>query len=157
MVIWSKYVYPKQPLQMWYCKIPVAAHNLTRVRRFKVSVFVWARVPVCALSKMRKRSTALLTAESTAPAGLRTVLHHGDSRIHDVTFEPQPGPDQMLDFLIKYLLASVNHPTSVRQCDGCYETRLLTTFKTLWEPYIYTYRTNCLQLSSVLAALTRPF
>lgn len=40
MVIWPKYVYPKQPLQMWYCKIPVAALNLTRVRRFKVTMFV---------------------------------------------------------------------------------------------------------------------
>lgn len=68
---------------------------------------------VCVLEKMRERSTLLLTAEITSPAGLRTVLHHGGSWNNDVTFEPQPGPDQMADLLIKYLSAPGNYPTSV--------------------------------------------
>lgn len=106
----------KQPQQMWYCKIPITTLNLTWVKHFDVSVFM------CVLKKMRESSAPLLTAEITAPAGLRTVLHHGGSWIHDVTFEPQPGPDQMLDFLIKYLSASVNYPTSVWHFDGHYKT-----------------------------------
>lgn len=36
----------------------------------------------------------LLTAEITSPADQRAVLHHGGSWNSDVTFEPQPVPDQ---------------------------------------------------------------
>lgn len=73
---------------------------------------------VCVLEKMRESSTLLLTAEITSPAGMRTVLHHGVSWNNDVTFEPQPGPDQMVDFLIKYLSAPGNYATSVWLSDG---------------------------------------
>lgn len=75
-------------------------------------------VCVCVLEKMRESSTLLLTAEITSPAGLRTVLHHGGSWNNDVTSEPQPGPDQMVDFRIKYLSAPGNYPTSVCLFDG---------------------------------------
>lgn len=87
------------------------------------------RVCVCLCVRRAKRERApqhCSQLNQLPPAGLRTVLHHGDSRIHDATFEPQPGPDQMLDFVIKYLLAPVNHPTSVRRCNGRCEIRLLT-------------------------------
>lgn len=48
------------------------------------------------LKKMRESSTLLLAAEITSPAGLRAVLHHGGSWNNDVTFEPQPGPGQVI-------------------------------------------------------------
>lgn len=76
------------------------------------------RSDVYVLEKMRESATLLLTAEITSPAGLRTVLHHGGSWNNDVTFEPQPWPDQMLDSLIKYLSAPGNYPTSAWLFDG---------------------------------------
>lgn len=68
---------------------------------------------VCVLEKTTKSSTLFLTAEITSPAELRTVLHHGGSWNNDVAFEPQSGPDQMVDLPIKYLSAPGNYPTSV--------------------------------------------
>lgn len=114
--IWSKYVHWNNLSRCDIAKSFIITLNLTWVKHFDVSVFM------CVLKKVRESSTPLLTAEITAPAGLRTVLHHEGSWIHDVTFEPQPGPDQMLDFLIKYLSAPVNYPTSVWQFDGHYKT-----------------------------------
>lgn len=61
----------------------------------------------------RESYTLLPTAEITSPADLGTVLHHGGSWNNDMTSEPQPGPDQMVDLLIKYLSAPGNYPTSV--------------------------------------------
>ena len=65
---------------------------------------------VCVLERMSVSGTLLLTAEITSPAGLRAVLHHGDSWNNDVTFEPQPASHQMVDVLIKYLSAPGNYP-----------------------------------------------
>lgn len=93
----------KWPQQMWHCK--------TTWPRFKPT-WVWqSEAVLCVSEKMSESSTLLLTAEITSPAGLRTVLHHGGSWNSDVTFEPQPGPDQVVDLLIKYLSAPGNCKT----------------------------------------------
>lgn len=76
----------------------------------------------------------LHTAEITSPAALRAVLHHGGSWNNDTTSEPQPGPDQMVDFLIKYLSGPSNWPTSVWLFDGhhkvgCWSSTNNTVFR----------------------------
>lgn len=93
---------------MWHCKI-----TWLQIRRPGYS-----NLKLCVCWRKGERGPVLLTAEITSPAALRTVLHHGGSWNNDVTFEPQPGPDQMVDFLIKYLSAPGNYPTSVWLFDG---------------------------------------
>lgn len=52
----------------------------------------WSGVYV--FDKASECAALLLTAEITSPADQRAVLHHGGSWNSDVTFEPQPVPDQ---------------------------------------------------------------